>query len=111
MRHRALWNNAGMKSLTRFALALFLFAASLGQAAELRIGVAADITSLDPHHINIGSNSSALWHFYDALTHVNADARLIPGLAESWRAVDATTWEFKLRKNVKFHDGTPFGAA
>ena len=80
------------------------------QAAELRIGVAADVTSLDPHHINIGSNSSALWHLYDALTHVNADARLIPGLAESWRTVDATTWEFKLRKGVKFHDGAPLTA-
>ena len=34
----------------------------------------------------------------------------MPGLAESWRAVDPTTWEFKLRRNVKFHDGTPFTA-
>ena len=100
-----------VRRFARRCAALLLFTACAAQAAELRIGVAADITSIDPHHINIGSNSSALWHFYDALTHVNADARLVPGLAESWRAVDATTWEFKLRKNVKFHDGTPFGAA
>jgi peptide/nickel transport system substrate-binding protein len=100
----------GMNQLRRFILALFLLCGAAVHAAELRIGVAADITSLDPHHINIGSNSSALWHFYDALTHVNADARLIPGLAESWRAVDATTWEFKLRKGIKFHDGSAFTA-
>jgi len=100
----------GMNQFRRFILALFLLCGVAVHAAELRIGVAADITSLDPHHINIGSNSSALWHFYDALTHVNADARLIPGLAESWRAVDATTWEFKLRKGVKFHDGSAFTA-
>jgi peptide/nickel transport system substrate-binding protein len=99
-----------MNLLRRLILALFLLCGAAVHAAELRIGVAADITSLDPHHINIGSNSSALWHFYDALTHVNADARLIPGLAESWRAVDATTWEFKLRKGVKFHDGSAFTA-
>jgi peptide/nickel transport system substrate-binding protein len=100
----------GMNLLRRLILALFLLCGAAAQAGELRIGVAADITSLDPHHINIGSNSSALWHFYDALTHVNADARLIPGLAESWRAVDAATWEFKLRKGVKFHDGSPLTA-
>src|SRR3990170_1985571 len=35
---------------------------------------------------------------------------MVPGLAESWKALDATTWEFKLRRNVKFHDGTPFTA-
>ncbi len=72
--------------------------------------MSADVTSLDPHHINIGSNLSALWHLYDALTHVNADARVIPGLAVSWRTVDATTWEFKLRPGVKFQDGSPFTA-
>jgi peptide/nickel transport system substrate-binding protein len=99
-----------MKMLRIVFFALWSLVACTAQSAELRIGVGADITSLDPHHINIGSNSSALWHFYDALTHVNADARLIPGLAESWRTVDATTWEFKLRKNVKFHDGSPFTA-
>ena len=78
--------------------------------AELRIGVSADITSLDPHHTNIAPNNNALWHMFEALTHVDADARLTPGLAESWRAVDGTTWEFKLRRGVKFHDGADFSA-
>jgi peptide/nickel transport system substrate-binding protein len=36
--------------------------------------------------------------------------KLKPGLAVSWRAIDDLTWEFKLRRNVKFHDGTPFTA-
>ena len=43
-------------------------------ACAAGIGLAADVTSLDPHHINIGSNNNALWHFFEALTHVNADA-------------------------------------
>jgi peptide/nickel transport system substrate-binding protein len=47
---------------------------------------------------------------FDALTRVDENARLIPGLAESWRAVDPTTWEFKLRRGVKFHDGTELTA-
>lgn len=34
-----------------------------------------------------------------------------PGLAESWTQIDETTWEFKLRQGVAFHDGQPFTAA
>lgn len=95
-----------LTTLARMALGAILGAVTLfASAAELRIGVSADITSLDPHHTNITPNNNALWHVYEALTHVDADARLVPGLAESWRAVDGTTWEFKLRRGVKFHDG------
>ena len=54
---------------------------------------------------------------YDALTHwdlskADAPSVLIPGLATSWAvdAKDKTKWVFKLRPNVKFHDGSPFNA-
>ncbi|TAK67358.1 MAG: ABC transporter substrate-binding protein [Betaproteobacteria bacterium] len=79
-------------------------------AAELRIGLAADVTSLDPHFLNVAPNNNAAWQIFDALVHVDANARLAPGLALSWRAIDPTTWEFKLRKGVKFHDGSDFTA-
>ena len=78
--------------------------------AELRIGLAADVTSMDPHFLGIAPNINMAWHVFDALTHVDEDARLIPGLAVSWRAVDATTWEFRLRRGVRFHDGTELTA-
>ena len=91
--------------------ALALAAAQPAAAAELRIGLAADVTSLDPHFLNVAPNNNAAWHIFDALVHVDANARLIPGLAVSWRAIDATTWEFKLRRGVKFHDGADFTAA
>ena len=80
------------------------------RAADLRIGMSADVTSLDPHYVNISPNNAVAWHVFEALTHVDERARLVPGLAESWRAVDATTWEFKLRRGVKFHDGSDFTA-
>jgi peptide/nickel transport system substrate-binding protein len=94
----------------RFLFAVIAACAITVHAAELRIGLAADVTSLDPHFLNVAPNNNAAWQIFDALVHVDANARLVPGLAVSWRAVDPTTWEFKLRKGVKFHDGSDFAA-
>ncbi len=79
-------------------------------AADLRIALASEVTSLDPHYFNVAANNNIAWHVFDALTRVDENARLVPGLAESWRAVDATTWEFKLRKGIRFHDGAELTA-
>ncbi|MBM3572824.1 MAG: ABC transporter substrate-binding protein, partial [Alphaproteobacteria bacterium] len=49
-------------------------------------------------------------HIFNYLIDFDDKARLVPALAESWHAVDATTWELKLRRGVRFHDGTPFTA-
>src|SRR3989454_11945287 len=54
----------------------------------------------------------SLEHIYDRL--LDRDPRTFkpkPILAESWRIVNDTTWEFKLRKGVKFHNGEPFTAS
>jgi peptide/nickel transport system substrate-binding protein len=96
----------------RLALVLLaaILAASAARAADLRVGMSADVTSIDPHFVNITPNNNVAWHIFEALTHVDENARLIPGLAESWRPVDQTTWEFRLRKGVRFHDGTELTA-
>jgi peptide/nickel transport system substrate-binding protein len=96
--------------ILRALLAASLVWASAAHTAELRIGVAADVTSMDPHFLNILPNINIGWQVFDALTHVDENARLVPGLAVSWRAVDRTTWEFKLRRGVRFHDGTELTA-
>ena len=45
------------------------------------------------------------------LVHLNAKLEVVPGLAESWKALDGgKSWEFYLRKGVKFHDGSDFDA-
>jgi len=85
-------------------------ACASASVATLRIGLAGEVTTIDPHVLNIAPNNNVGWHIFDALTNVDDHARLIPGLAVSWRAVDATTWEFKLRSGVKFHDGEDFDA-
>src|SRR6186713_594679 len=98
-------------SIRCLIVALVCACASLGAyAADLRIGLSADVTTMDPHYLASQPNMTVGYHVFDALTHVDEKARLIPGLATSWRAVDATTWEFKLRPGVKFHDGSELTA-
>jgi peptide/nickel transport system substrate-binding protein len=94
----------------RALLAATVLWISVGHAAELRIGLAADVTSMDPHFLNLQPNINIDWQVFDALTHVDENARLVPGLAVSWRAIGPTTWEFKLRRGVRFHDGTELTA-
>ena len=49
---------------------------------------------------------------FDTLLRRNLKTLQLEGnLAESWRLVNDTTWQFKLRRNVKFHNGEPFDAA
>lgn len=92
-------------------LALAFAAASFTTAAaDLVIGLGADVTSLDPHVLNAAPNNSIAEHLYDTLVQRDPRQRLQPGLAESWRVVDETTWEFKLRKGVRLHDGSEFTA-
>ncbi|MBX4289327.1 hypothetical protein K4G89_24290, partial [Mycobacterium tuberculosis] len=47
-------------------------------------------------------------HIFESLVFLDKNGRYTPGLATSWKPVDANTWEIKLRPNVKWSDGTPF---
>ena len=77
---------------------------------EVSIGLQAAITSMDPHYHNLSPNNSMMLHVFEPLIMRDANQKLVPGLATSWKALDDLTWEFKLRKNVRFHDGSPFTA-
>jgi peptide/nickel transport system substrate-binding protein len=77
---------------------------------EIVAGVSERALTLDPaNHYSI-SGTSVLRHIFDPLIDVTNDSRFVPALAESWRAVNDTTWRLTLRKGVTFHDGTPFTA-
>jgi peptide/nickel transport system substrate-binding protein len=98
------------KSITAGSLVAVLAFATAAVAQELRIGLGAEPTAMDPHYHNLSPNNSLLSHIFERLIDQDERQRPVPGLAESWKPIDATTWEFKLRRNVKFHDGTPFTA-
>ena len=55
-------------------LTLSLFATA-GFGQEVRIGMGADITSIDPHAINITPNNNVSWHIFDTLAHVDEHTR------------------------------------
>jgi peptide/nickel transport system substrate-binding protein len=85
-------------------------AASPSHAQELRIAMGADVTSMDPHYVNLFPNNNIAEHIFEKLITLDPDSRPIPGVAESWKTINPTTWEFRLRKGVKFHDGSDFTA-
>jgi len=76
----------------------------------LRVGLAANITSLDPQFHVVGSNSALARNVFDGLVNQDDRQRLVAGLASEWKPLDDTTWEFRLRDGVRFHDGSPLEA-
>lgn len=84
--------------------------AQTSAGANLTIATGGSVTSLDPHFFNAAPNSSLALHLFDALVLRTPDAKFRPSLATSWRVVEPTLWEFKLREGVKWHDGRPFTA-
>ncbi len=96
-----------------FAAALVAGAFSLPaavQAQTLTIGLGTEPSSIDPHYHNLGPNNQIAQHIFSRLIEQDEKQRLTPGLATSWKPINDTTWEFKLRSGVKFHDGSPFTA-
>jgi peptide/nickel transport system substrate-binding protein len=93
--------------ITALTVGMFSVAAS---AQTLTIGVRGGPDSIDPHFTATGTHAETLKHVFDTLTWSGDGLEVQPRLAESWKPIDATTWEFKLRKGVKFHDGSDFTA-
>jgi peptide/nickel transport system substrate-binding protein len=101
----------GTKAAILAAVSAFAVgAAGPAKAQNLTMAVGAQITSLDPHYHALSPNFAVATMIFDTLTQFDADARMEPGLAESWKVVSPTAWEFKLRPNVRFHNGNPFTA-
>ncbi|MFZ9414773.1 MAG: ABC transporter substrate-binding protein [Alphaproteobacteria bacterium] len=102
-----------MAARNRLALlcASMLAALSIGAHAQtLSIGIQNEPNTLDPQWNLVGNNTQAMRNIYDTLSARDRNLQLVPSLALSWRAVDDTTWEYKLRPGVKFHDGSDFTA-
>jgi len=77
---------------------------------ELRVAIPWTPENLDPT-MNLSSIRAQIGaNIFDSLAGRNAENRIVPELAESWKLVDENTWQFRLRKGVVFHNGEPFNA-
>ena len=92
------------------AASLALAAALPAQAATLRWAAQNDVITLDPHSQNHATTNGLLQHVYEGLVRYDAKFNIEPSLATSWQFVSPTQVRFALRRNVRFHDGSPFTA-
>ena len=97
------------RKLSLIAAAL-LAAGSAASAQTLSIGFADPVSSVDPQLNNHAGDRSLALHFWDSIINSRDGGKLEPALASSWKALDDKTWEFTLRKDIKWQDGTPFTA-
>ena len=74
-------------------------------AAEIRVGFTLDALTLDPANHRKRETQTILRNMYDGVLTRDAKMQVVPELAESFKQIDATTYEFKLRRGVKFHNG------
>ena len=102
----------GLLCILLVGVALFPAIPCLAAAAgsTLKVGIGTEPMSLDPHASVTASVISLCSNIFDGLVFVDEDLKTGPGLAEKWETPDPFTWIFYLKKNVKFHDGSPFSA-
>ncbi len=109
------------RSLTLFAplmclgLCLFMLlgapARGLAASDTLVYGHQSKIGTLDHYKTSSGISWTIGYLMWDSLVERDPKTnKIIPGAAESWKTLDDTTWEFKLHKGIKFHNGNPLNA-
>jgi peptide/nickel transport system substrate-binding protein len=99
------------RRLAQLFLALVVAAAAAaGSAKTLVWAAASDALSMDPHSTNVSFTAAFVSNIYEGLVRFDDGLRIEPALAESWTAVNPTTWRFNLRRGARFHSGDPVTA-
>ncbi len=80
------------------------------QGGDLVLSTGNDVVSLDPHASNELYSDQVRNTIYEGLVTQNEAFEIQPLLAEDWKQVDDLTWQFNLREDVTFHDGSEFDA-
>ena len=91
-------------------LAVAAVLATGAHAQTLRWASQGDPQTMDPHSQNESGTNMMNGQVYERLTSRDRQLAIVPGLATEWTQVSPLVWRFKLRPNVKFHEGQPFNA-
>jgi glutathione transport system substrate-binding protein len=103
--------NLKQRSLVAAAVVAALAAGPALAAKDVVFAVASTFTTTDPYDANDTLSQAMAKSFYEGLYGFDKDMKMIPVLAESHTvSADGLTYTFKLRRGVKFHDGTDFKA-
>jgi peptide/nickel transport system substrate-binding protein len=78
---------------------------------ELVVAQGGDISKFDPHFSTSSNDIRISFNLFDNLASRHPDGKLHPALATEWKMTNPTTWTFKLRPGVKWHNGDPFSSA
>jgi peptide/nickel transport system substrate-binding protein len=101
----------GTLATTVIAVAIALPAAAQKSADTLRVTWRDGIPNVDPYYNSLRIGLIVAHQAWDGLVARDPETFTVkPALAESWKYVDPATIEFKLRRGVTFHDGSPFSA-
>ncbi|MDB5817570.1 MAG: transporter substrate-binding protein [Rhizobacter sp.] len=98
------------RALVATAVALLIGVTGASNAATLKVANQGDSVSMDPHSLSESLQLSFTANIYEPLVQRGKKLELEPALATKWTQTSPTVWRFDLRKNVTFHDGTPFTA-
>ena len=84
-----------------------------GANSVLVFAQGSDPRGLDPAYVDDGESAKIMTQIFEGLVRYKpGNTEIQPLLATEWStSADGKEWTFKLRKDVKFHDGTPFNAA
>lgn len=81
------------------------------RGGTLKVGKGVMLSTMNPTKFTArDSDYDVYCQIYETLIKSDVNGNLVPGLAESWEVVDDTAVSFKLREDVKFHDGSAFNA-
>lgn len=95
-----------LKTLTLLGLACGALALPVAAlAADIRVGFSLDALTLDPGNHRNRETETILRNLYDGLLTRDSKMLVVPELATSFKQLDTTTYEFKLKPGVKFHTG------
>jgi peptide/nickel transport system substrate-binding protein len=100
----------GMAATALLGVAISLSLTLTAQAKTFRWTNQGDPNTMDPHAQNELLTNAINGQAYETLLNRDREMRLRPVLATEWQQTGPKTWVFKLRPNVKFHDGGAFSA-